>query len=445
MAKKIISDLIINKRSIRQIPISNKKKNLIKDQSGEFIEDNNILNIKEEKKPNSKKRSVNPKFAVWFIAVVCFTALFISLSMLFSSAGVNVNPQIQSILFENEKYTAYKTLNNSSANDLVFDVLEVKQDLSEIVETTAEKEVAQKASGKIIIYNKYSTSPQRLITNTRFEANNGKIYRIDGPVVVPGYKKVDGKIIPGSVEAVVYADQAGESYNLKLSDLVGDFKIPGFKGSVQYDYFYALLKTDITDGYVGTKRIIDDNLRREKEDIIKNKLKEKLLNELYVLKPEDYLVFEDQYFIDYKDLIDTPVDNNHIKINMEGKLTAITFNNAKLAKKFASEKISDFNNLPVEFIISDNLEVVLLTDNIKNLMEIKNVELKFNGPAYIKWSYDKDELKDKLKGKKKTDIPDILDSYQGSILSMEVILKPFWARYFPDNIKKIKIKENLNF
>jgi len=56
------------------------------------------------------------------------------------------------------------------------------------------------------------------------------MYRIDSSVIIPGYQKVNGKIIPGSIEATVYADQAGDGYNLKLADLTGDFSIPGFKG-----------------------------------------------------------------------------------------------------------------------------------------------------------------------------------------------------------------------
>jgi len=403
MARKIINDIVISKKSIRQIPLSPEKK-----KKGD----------RELRKAYSwQRKSLNPKLAIWIIAVICLLALFFGLSLVFSSATVIITPRTEKISFNNETYIT--KLDSSAQTDLSFEVLNVKQTEGQVVEATEEKEVSQKASGKIVIYNNYSTVSQRLINKTRFEASNGKVYRINSSVIVPGLKKVNGQTLPGSIEAVVYADQAGEDYNLKLADLAGDFKIPGFKGDPRYQGFYARLKTDITGGLIGKQRIVSNDLRKVTEDLIKVKLKEQLLKELYAVKPENYLIFKDGYIINYSRLPDMVVDKNSVKINLEGNLSAVVFNSLKLSKYIVLFKPEDLSSLG------------------KN----KTLEIKLTGEGIIKWQYDSEALKQDLVGKSEADFKNLMVKYKNSVSGIKVFFRPIWTRYFPDNINKIRIQE----
>ncbi|OHA46506.1 MAG: hypothetical protein A2541_00155 [Candidatus Taylorbacteria bacterium RIFOXYD2_FULL_36_9] len=425
MARKIINDIVISKKSIRQIPLSPEKK-----KKGD----------RELRKAYSwQRKSLNPKLAIWIIAVICLLALFFGLSLVFSSATVIITPRTEKISFNNETYIT--KLDSSAQTDLSFEVLNVKQTEGQVVEATEEKEVSQKASGKIVIYNNYSTVSQRLINKTRFEASNGKVYRINSSVIVPGLKKVNGQTLPGSIEAVVYADQAGEDYNLKLADLAGDFKIPGFKGDPRYQGFYARLKTDITGGLIGKQRIVSNDLRKVTEDLIKVKLKEQLLKELYAVKPENYLIFKDGYIINYSRLPDMVVDKNSVKINLEGNLSAVVFNSLKLSKYFAVKKIEGFDGLPTEFISTDSLIVLFKPEDLSSLGKNKTLEIKLTGEGIIKWQYDSEALKQDLVGKSEADFKNLMVKYKNSVSGIKVFFRPIWTRYFPDNINKIRIQE----
>jgi hypothetical protein len=439
MTRKIISDMIVTKRSIREIPISPEKRHKIEKEIEQLEEEDFDSPPRITKPANWQRRQMNPKFIIWLIAILCLLALIFGISILFSSATVVITPRTQKIIFTNDTYTARADPQN--ATDLTFEVLKVNQTIGETVLATEEKEVKQKASGKIIIYNNYSTAPQRLINNTRFEATNGNVYRINSSVVVPGLKKVGGKIVPGSVEAIVYADQPGESYNMNLADMTGDFKIPGFKGDVRYDSFYARLKEDITGGFIGMQRIIGEDLREETENTIKTKLREQLLKELYAIMPENYLVFKDAYSVDFSNLPDTAVDKDKAKINIQGTLNAIVFNNIKLGKYMATKKISDFDNNQTEFIPSDDLVTIFSGKDTTSLAKNDTLEIKLNGQATIKWSYDSDIIKKDLTGRKGSDIRNLASKYKDSVISMEVIFRPVWTRYFPDKEDKIEIKE----
>jgi hypothetical protein len=48
-----------------------------------------------------------------------------------------------------------------------------------------------------------------------------------------------------------------------------------------------------------------------------------------------------------------------------------------------------------------------------------------------------------LAGKKESEIKTLASKYQNSISGLKVLFKPVWTRYFPDNIDKIKIQEEI--
>jgi hypothetical protein len=440
MAKTIISDMLVSKKSIRRIPISHKEHKEPEREKDE--EEEEEIDIPHKKtSPGWQRKPINPKFVIWLIAAICVLALFFGLSIVFSSATIIVTPKTEPINFINEVYTTKSDSKNIT--DLPFEVLTVKQTAGEIVMAGEEKDVTQKATGNIVIYNNYSPLPQRLINNTRFEANNGKIYRINSSVIVPGTKKVDGKNVPGSVEATVFADQVGEDFNMKISDLTGDFKIPGFKGDPRYQSFYARIKSDITGGFVGKQRVVGADLRKSTEEIVKIKLKEQLLKELYAVLPENYIVFKDGYSVNYTVQADTPVDTNKAKINIEGTLSGIVFNNLKLAKYIATKKISNFDNLPVELVPADNLVTTFKGSDTTSLAKNSTLEMRLTGNAVIKWQYDTDALKKDIAGKKEADLKNLVAKYKDSIMSIKVIFQPVWTRYFPDDLSKIRVKEEI--
>jgi len=110
--------------------------------------------------------------------------------------------------------------------DLPLEIMQLDMTERKTAKATGVENVEKKASGRIVVYNEFSSAPQKLIATTRFETPDGKIYRIKDAVTVPG---------AGSVEATVYADQPGEEYNIDLTD----FTIPGFKGNFLHIFLYS--------------------------------------------------------------------------------------------------------------------------------------------------------------------------------------------------------------
>lgn len=98
----------------------------------------------------------------------------------------------------------------------------------------------RRAKGRVTIYNEYGKDSQPLVATTRLQTVDGKIFRLESAVVVPGMQ--DGR--PGTIEAAVIADQPGAEYNIGPST----FTIPGFQGSAKYQKFSAKSASAFTGG-----------------------------------------------------------------------------------------------------------------------------------------------------------------------------------------------------
>ncbi|MSR76216.1 MAG: hypothetical protein EXS68_01325 [Candidatus Ryanbacteria bacterium] len=169
-----------------------------------------------------------------------------------------------------------------------------KEFKTEIVErgegaSTNVEAFSRRASGTVIVYNNYSSEPQVLVKNTRFQTPKGLIFRAAARVVVPG-KKSDK---PGSVEVEITADEPGEKYNVGRSD----FKIPGFASTPKYDKFYARSRADalgdIKGGAAGQGKVVGkaeaEALIKSLEEKVKANLAAKLASEI----KDPYIIFSD--------------------------------------------------------------------------------------------------------------------------------------------------------
>lgn len=130
---------------------------------------------------------------------------------------------------------------------------------------TGRSNVSEKARGKITIYNAYSSAPQTLVKTTRFETPDGKIFRLESQVIVPGAKITDGKIEPASIKATVIADKAGSEFNL---DPVPKLTIPGLKGSPKFTGFYGSFEEGTAGGAIGDRPVpTEDDIAKAKAKV----------------------------------------------------------------------------------------------------------------------------------------------------------------------------------
>lgn len=375
-------------------------------------------------RPDRPKGPVNVViFAVG--ALVALVAILGAVSIFFHRADIVVTPH---------RYTA--TIDSTFETSVENPLLPHKKITSEDTKTksvpaTGTKDVENRASGTITVYNAYSTKSERLITNTRFETADGKVYRVHTPIVVPGYTMKAGLKVPGSLDVTVYASEPGEVYNIGLSD----FKLPGLKDSKQAELIYAKSKTPMTGGFVGRQAVVEPTLRAQTVSELKAELDRALRDKLQQNAPADYLIFADTISVVYAEGTDV-ADGTNAVVSVSGTASAPAFPQAAFAQALATAGAVVANTpLMVENPASLNVKVTT-PDSVGTDTPFS---ITVSGAASLVAMIPTEQLAGDLLGKSKNTVNEVLAQYPG-IADLLVKVYPFWRVQIPMDAKNVKVE-----
>jgi hypothetical protein len=330
---------------------------------------------------------------------------------------------------------------NASSTDssLSFSTISSVEDTEKrLVNATGQETVSKKAEGTIIISNSSSANSQKLSVNTRFQAPDGKIYRLKEAATVKGYTKKGKDIIPGTTEAVVAADVAGAEYNRGLTD----FTIPGFANTPKFKTITAKSKTDMTGGFVGTvKKVAQadlDSNRSEIQKILKDRIIKKATQDI----PADFILFPDAMKIKYEDVVmpnqdQLPAGKAYVAI--KATLTGVIFDRAKLSHYFAQKLIPNYDGSPVVIVNFDKLDFALQNKDILDLTKVSKVTFTLEGKAHVVWTFPLAKLQKRLAGVGREEMHKILADEFSAINTVTPTFFPPWLWTFPSDPSKIKL------
>lgn len=421
---KNIDDIVvpINRKSIRSIPIpENRKSN-----SEPLI-----------MRPRPSLHSYSPKYSkkfLWIGAVVAVLVLAFAVFSLFAGATVSYTPKSSQLTFSKDTYTAYK----SGDKVLLFSVIKLSEDKGVKTPASGEENVSLKASGTIVVYNNAGKNDQKLIKNTRFQATDGKIFRIPNEIIVPGQKTQNGTTVPGSVETTVVADQPGVNYNIDLTD----FTIPGFKGTPQFTTIYARSKTSMTGGFVGAMKKVSDADLKAANTTLGETLKGELMNQAKAQVPPDFIIYPNLVYISLSNLPQTNPTDSGVTVNLHADLYGVMFKKVDLISFLASKKLTDTTSNPVNIPDLENLDLTFIGQTAKDLLKADQLNFQVDGTATAVYLTDENALRNDLTDKNKSDLDSILKKSYPSILKANAVVRPFWKSSFPSDPSKIKIIKN---
>ena len=449
MPKNIVEDIIVpdKRKSIRDIPIpENRRKRTTTTTTTRTTMVDSVVPRESDTAPTNNRNGRGDGFKpiklkrkwgrnTWIAAVVAVVVILFAILSIFGGGTLAYTPKSESINFNHDVYTASKEGDNA----LLYSVVKLSAEKSTVAPASGEQEVSRKASGTIIVYNNASTQAQTLITNTRFEAANGKVYRIKDGIKIPGKKTVNGQSQPGSIEVVVYADEPGEAYNQDLTD----FTVPGLKGDARYNTIYARSKTALSGGFVGKAKVVsDENLAKAKSEV-KLGLDAQLMEEAKAQVPADFVLIPELSTVSYEDLPQTDAGNGDANVGMKANLNAVMFKETDLSKYLASKKITLTPEDVVKLEPLENLNFAFFGSTPTDLLSSDQMSFEVTGDSQLVWQTDENALRADLVGKSKNEVQSILNNYL-SIIKADVVIRPFWKRSFPDEISDITIKRITN-
>lgn len=452
MLKKPFQDVVPpEKKSIRNIPIPNdgrkkapiiispeKEKDTIKINSEKI--NNGIYEYydsEDKKKPelydSNCGKSKRKRWLFVSIISVLVVVFIIGMMDIFASATISITPKSKYIDVD----MALIASNAIEKGVVRYEIIRLSKSKTASMLATGEEQVELKASGKIVIYNNFSSVPQRLIIRTRFESPEGLVYRIPESVVVPGKSIKNGVETPGSVEVKIFADEGGEKYNIKKSD----FTIPGFKNDAnRHKNFYARSSTDIIGGFVGKMKTVSQSEKQTALQKIDLEAQIDLQKDLESKVPEGLTLLSGSLVYKSKEL---PPKEEASSVIIEKEVTAyaIVLNKQDLSNQIINEYISKLTDwFNIEPVIKDfsSLKIISKPDDLETS---EKINLQTSGKISILADINTVPISQRLQGAPKKEAAKLIDEFAG-ISRVTSILRPIWKQSFPKDLSKIHVEIN---
>lgn len=399
----------------------------------------NSYRLREFNERGSSKKS---RFLVLGIGGII--VLFVAGTILFQHATINVQTRTEEAII-NDPQTIVALANTGGAtptddtqtassstktNPVYFGLIQKTVSATTSVNSSGTKKVSQKATGQITIYNNFSSATQQLVAGTRFATKDGKIFKLDKAVTVPGLKGSTA----GTITVAVTADGGGEAYNIPASD----FTLPGLKGSAKYTKIYGKSTAPMTGGLVGDQPVITAEDKTKAEQSLKDSLSEEVSKLTNNQIPPGYILLDGAQLTNYTDSKQVAGGGTTAILTQSAVVTLVLLDRASLSQYLVRGAVTDYQGEPVDIKSADNLKVTINTKDKLNLDTTQKISLSLKGKATLIWILDKEDLKKALAGLTEKSYPAALAKFP-SISKSSISFTPPWFRYLPKNINRITV------
>lgn len=356
--------------------------------------------------------------------------------VLLPKAEITIQPEKEQyistidVVVESER-DDFDQANNTLPGELIFfeDITEAKT-----FETTTDKNVSTKARGQVTVFNSFSSDPQPLVANTRFQSADGRVYRLVQDASISGATIEGGQAVPGTTTVTVEADEPGSDFNIDA----GGLTIPGLTPAKQQDIF-GEIQSPISGGEEKTVRVLgEEDIDRAIEELsapLYDQLSEKVRSKV----SEDAFFFEEAL---KKEVIERTLSaevNSEVEefeISAKVRLSTIVFDRALLEQIVEND---------VQGAVSDNKRLIDSSINSGVSAELQNFDfeskrmgllIKIEKTLY--YVLDENLIRQEVQGKTQEEIETYL-SESANIESFSVLLWPFWVNKAPGIDKKVEI------
>ena len=355
------------------------------------------------------------------IVVVLIIVASVGALFYFSGAEVDVTPTSASATVASSFTAAQGT------GDLPFVIVSATKIATQSVASSGTKTVQSNASGIITIYNTQSKA-QKLIANTRFATTAGLIFRIHSAVTIPAGTTAS----PGSVQATVYADQTGASYNVDPTS----WTVPGLAGTPQAAEVYAKSSVAMTGGASGQVPVVDAATDASAQAALKSALGPDLQTTLQAQLPQGYILLAGAATTTYVELTPAPSNTTgQVEVKEQGTISAVAFPNAALAKAIAASiSALGYQGNPITLSSTSGLTYAGPIPN----PSATTLSFNLSGTTNLVYTIDPSRIASAVAGETRSAAEVALSNYP-EVKKALLVLRPFWKTTFPEDPAAIKV------
>ena len=403
--------------------------------------------------PRPKK---SKRLGIWALGGVAILAIAITIYVIttfYDSATVTIVPRTDAIPFQSS-FVACKDIACSDTSSLTYKVIQPSRDEIHVtVPATLGPVVQVSAKGAITLYNGMSSTSQRVPYNTHLLGSNGLSYHTLYTVTIPGAKKTQSGIVPGSMVVAIAADGAGEKFNIPLGSPNADFHVISHQNPPKYSSVYGHLASTsaITGGFIGAKRIVDSAVLAKAYTDMQDTARSDLLASAQSLVPQEYIMYPGAYSIDFT-LLDPVATSTPgmADVGIRALFSGAMLKRNDLARLIATDggvNLSQHyanNSFTLSGLDTATYRQASSTSSTGTAIPFSariGTPLSFSltGTLNITGDYPKNEIAKALAGLTIAQSKAVFARY-GAITSAHAILSPFWLRAFPASPEKIHIQ-----
>ena len=374
--------------------------------------------------PPHRRAHRSGRLLIWVLAIASLALLGVIGYIMTRGTSIDVVPRSHTIVFdETATYSAYPVDSESAAEgSLRYRLLTKELTDSAPVEATGTETVREAASGTITVYNNYSAAAVRLITNTRFETPDGLVFRVHKPIVVPG-KTSSG---PGSIDVTVYADAAGEQYNIGP---VVKFTLPALKTSSpdMYTTVYAKSTGAMTGGFVGTK----PKVSQATLDAAQAQMQARLSAQAKDAFGDDPMVYQfpELMQVSFEAMPATIADDGTTQAHLRARISVPAFERTLFDSYIAIANSAALDSGSASIIDPSTFTITPISSGEAEY-GVTPIDFNLSGKAQFVWNVDTQALASDLAGRNRQAFEAVIKGHTG-IESAKAHLSPFWRRTFP--------------
>lgn len=342
----------------------------------------------------------------------------------FSGAKVEVTPTMNPVSVSGT-FSATRT-----EGELPFELVTVEKTVTASVDAESTENVTQSAQGTITVSN-MQDAPQALIKNTRFETADGLIFRIRDSITVPAARNGE----PGTLSVTVYADEAGERYNIPATT----FTLPGLKSSPDlYTKVNARSTEAMKGGFSGARPTLTEATKEAELAKLQTSLDGQLRSEVMSQVREGYVLVPGATAVQFEEQPDTAGAGNTVELSMRGVIRGVIFPEEMIARTIAYQSVGTYSGQPLRFESLEGLQLAPAEGLIPTEGETA-FSFTLTGSSNLVWKVDPAKVKAAVAGKSREQAEVALQGFP-EVESALLVLKPFWVGSFPADPEKIKFE-----
>jgi hypothetical protein len=381
-----------------------------------------------------KKKIINKYTLFIFFISIIFGIIYWG-GNIFQKTDIVINAKHEIIDYDKKSFLASK---NKLGGEIDFEIMINSDKRKRSIVLTEPKDVSEKASGSIILYNEFSTSPIKLASGTFISDVGGKTYKTNKAVSIPGYKlDSNKKIIPGTVEVGIISFLAGEVYNGSPSE----FHITSYKGTSKFNKVYGKLKSPLVGGISGLVYTLNEEDKIKLDIIAKSSLKDDLYKKVKALVPPGYILYPDAVTFSYKINEEIFSETPETEVEIDGLLSVVLLKEKSLFDNIIRISLPKVKGDELKEVTLPDLDKLVFSFNDPEqtiIKEIETISFSLTGDIDATWTPNVELLKNKLMGIHKNNAPTIFKEDPG-ITSAIVDIFPPWKKYITNDISKINI------